>query len=424
MKIDYKNIEEELNTIKYRDIGIGSLLALEFFFLYKGTYKKKRFRDYMVFIKIVLRAFFIKIPTYPNKTILYYKSGDKNHHNQIFKTFSELKKDIIVTGSSKDAIISSTVFRINVKLLLFYLKWILLNYKKFKKVLSRNGILVSQKSLFFDLIIQILRVNFWDSFFYNNEIKILIGDYDRLNISSPIYLTANKHLITTVVIQHGVINPPYGYTPLLANYVFVWGEMQKKQYRTLGVAEERIKVTGSPIISEVKKRKKEKFNVNKNIVLAVNPILEQYVKKQIQDFSELSSVSEYKLFIKIHPSQSINKINRFVQNNRVKILPKDIKFNKFVDICDVLITHNSGLANECILNDIPVIILDNLPILAGNGAELNSLCNVPLVNDVQGLIKVLEILNTVVIKKQDLYFKTGANAKQEIAKEFFKLYNT
>jgi len=420
---DFIKLEEDLNSIKYKDVGIGSLLALEFGFLHKEAYQTKVLKSYLVFIKIVFRAFLNKTPIFPNNIILYYKSGDKNHHNQIYSPFQNMKETVILVGGTKDAIISSSVFNISIKNLKDIVKWIFSNYQKFKTILNKNLINKNELSLFLDLIINLLRLNFWNDFFQKNKVKTLIGDYDRGNASVPLFLVSNKYNIRSLVIQHGVINPPYGYTPLIADIVFVWGTMQKRQFLELGVVENRISITGTPIVSKIKKNTTEKQKIKKNIVLAVNPIKTEYIKQQIDAFGQLSLENEYNLYIKIHPSQTSKNIEKLVDNKSITILPKNIEFPNFVQMCDVLVTHNSGLANECILNDVPVIILNNLPIVAGNGLELHKYCNVPLVHNAEELNGQLKNIDTVSISKKNLYYKTGQEAKVEIQKEALNFIN-
>lgn len=420
---NYTQLEEDLNSLKYKEVGVGSLLALELFLLSSKTYKKKNFKGYLIVVKIIIRAFLSKTPIFKNKTILYYKSGDKNHHNQIFNSINSISKDLVITGSAIDAKINSAVFNIDFKNIIELFKWGNNNYNKFKFALNKNGLEKNILSLYVDLLINLLRFNFWNIFFQKNKIQLLIGDYDRGNASAPVFLATKKHKISSIVIQHGVINPPYGYTPLIADTVFVWGAMQKKQYLALGVPEDKVIITGTPIVTKINKSIIEKNSKKKNIVLAINPIKKEFIKQQIDTFSQLTQKKNYNLYIKVHPSQTVKNIEKLLDDKSITILPKNIEFIKFVELCDVLVTHNSGLANECILNDIPVIILDNLPITAGNGAELYKFCNVPLVNDAEQLNKQIRNIDKLVIKNENLYYKTGLEAEVEIQKEILNIIN-
>ena len=420
---NYTQLEEELNCIKYKEVGVGSLLALEFFLCHKKMYKRKRLKGYLIFIRIILKAFLSKTPIFKNKNILYYKSGDKNHHNQIYSPFHDMKDAVILVGGAKEAIINSSVFNLNIKSFIYIVKWVFSNYQKFKIIVNKNSINNNELSLFIDLIINLLRLNFWDSFFKKNKVEILIGDYDRGNASVPIFLMSKKYKTPSIVIQHGVINPPYGYTPLIANTVFVWGAMQKMQYKALGVAEHRINVTGTSIVTKISRSTIVKYQEKKNIVLAVNPIKKEYIKQQIEVFSQLNLKGIYNLYIKIHPSQTIQSIEELLDDKSIIILSNNIKFTKFVEMCYVLVTHNSGLANECILNDVPVIILDNLPIAAGNGLELHKHCNVPLVNNIEQLNRKIININNDLIDRSSLYYKTGIEAKENILKEVLNIIN-
>lgn len=423
MKTNYTKLEEDLNKIKYKGIGIGSLLALELYYCYRGSYKKNGLKSFIKLIKSLVKAFLTKTPVFSNKSILYYKSADINHYEQIYNSFKSDEEKILLTGESKYAHVKSPVFKLDINDTKNLYRWSFRNYIKFKNTLNKNLLNKNELNLFIHLIISILRVNFWEDFYRLNNIKLLIGDYDRRNTSVPIYLISNKNNIPSVVIQHGAINSSHGFTPLIANYVFVWGSMQKNQFLELGVVNDRIFITGTPIVSEINKKIKEKNKIKKNVVLAINPLKEKFIKQQIIEFSQLNRENSYNLFIKIHPSQTIKNIKKIVKSINVDILPKKITFSDFVNMCDVLVTHSSGIANECILNDVPVIILDNLPISAGNGKELNKYCKVPLVNNVKQLNKQIKNLDTEIINKKDLYFKTGDEAKKLIYKVALNLYN-
>ena len=111
---------------------------------------------------------------------------------------------------------------------------------------------------------------------------------DRNKHSSTLILAANARKIPTVTLVHGVINPPYGYAPLLAKYIFCWGKIQRDQLVSMNVNPERIKIVGyhrqskHPDSKINKEEIKKKLNIQINrhvVVLATNPIRKSMAKK-------------------------------------------------------------------------------------------------------------------------------------------------
>ena len=101
-----------------------------------------------------------------------------------------------------------------------------------------------------------------------------------------------------------------------------------------------------------------------------------------------------------------------------KFWKKEISHRDFFVVCDVLITHNSGIANEAIFYDVPVGILDVLPISAGNGQELNTYLSIPLLKEeltqfLQTLEDSYPLLNGKGVEQ--IYFKTGNEARDLMA---------
>lgn len=426
-------LEDELNTFRFAGMPIGGLLAANFNALHNGTYKPAWSPKMILLSKIFLNTLrYLKLPA-TKAGILYYKSGSNNHHNKLFSVVESHfdRASYFVYNASGSRRIGIAPGR----------GWFMA--AAFFMLKHRGGILrlfgesgfnnELSKSLYADLWIQLNRLMTWEKFFKESpSIHLLVGDYDRGNESAAVYLVAKKLGLKNIVLQHGVINPPYGYFPLIADKVFVWGEIQQQQYMKMHTDEKRIVVTGTPIVERMEILKEKRADLEKeygltpgkkNVVLGINPIKFEYNEELIRVFAETLhqlNKEDYDFYIKLHPSQKEEQYNFIQQIPGLSFWKKEIHHRDFFVVCDVLITHNSGIANEAIFYEVPVGILDVLSISAGNGKELNTYLSIPLLKSSEELASFLESLEEDYPLKngegvEQIYFKTGNEARQLMA---------
>ena len=75
--------------------------------------------------------------------------------------------------------------------------------------------------------------------------KILLST-DVHMISRILALKAKEKNIPSLVIQHGATISPYGYVPVSADYMAVWGEVSRKWFIHNGVNNDKLVLTGNP----------------------------------------------------------------------------------------------------------------------------------------------------------------------------------
>ena len=71
----------------------------------------------------------------------------------------------------------------------------------------------------------------------------VLVEYDRGAFAAPIVAAARSLGIPTATMVHGSVHP-HGYTPLLADVAFCWGEAQARQLEQAGASPDRLIVTG------------------------------------------------------------------------------------------------------------------------------------------------------------------------------------
>jgi len=187
--------------------------------------------------------------------------------------------------------------------------------------------------------------------------------------------------------NHGVINLPYGYTPILADYLFCWGNSQKNQLVKMGANQDTIIITGAqhicPTILADKKSSREKLFVTSDhtiVLLATNPVSKDNRKKLVKSFCEsLYENSKIEMAIRLHPSEKLDfyheEIDRFP---RVRFLTnKELSLDESLAASDIVVCHDSGFGLDAIIKGKTVIILDVLDTPLKFGKELVELAGCP-----------------------------------------------
>jgi hypothetical protein len=76
--------------------------------------------------------------------------------------------------------------------------------------------------------------------------RLLVSTSDNLPGGYAFHSAARQVAIPSLVIQHGFIGQDYVFAPLWADYVAVWGQVERLWYMEHGIASDRITVTGNP----------------------------------------------------------------------------------------------------------------------------------------------------------------------------------
>jgi hypothetical protein len=179
---------------------------------------------------------------------------------------------------------------------------------------NRRRLELSREELIFflaQLIVQLRSVSFWDYYFSRSKAKpkCIVTEFDRNSVSSALILSAKKFNIITITLTHGVICD-YGFTPLLADYIFCWGKLQQDQLKEQGVPPKKIVVTGNPMVKTFDQ--KEVPQSEKVVCFAISP--EILNRMMIELFiSAVERIGSIKGMIKLHPS--LQKKNYLWINN-------------------------------------------------------------------------------------------------------------
>lgn len=438
--IKHRRLEKYLNLIEFKDIRIGSLLAQTFELNYYNPCSKFNINAARI-VKYLFYLFFTRNSRPIPSSFIFTKLISRFH-------FNELMDPLIIHYLEQSAVICSensfdsqivNEYPINQRVIKFSqtinnnkrdIIYILYVFFKSTWILIKNKkrLKLNKEELSFflaQLLVQLRSVSFWDNYFSRSKTqpKCIVTEFDRNSISSALILAAKKYRITSITLTHGVICD-YGFTPLLADYIFCWGKFQQNQLIEQGVPSKKIVITGNPMI-----KKTEQNVITEGVVIcfAISP--EVLNRSMIELFiSVMEKFDQATGMIKLHPS--LHKDNfLWVSNLSPKIIIKDYKeiTNKelFKEI-DLLLIHQSGIANEALVAGIPVVVVEpegscnfselqrELIYSAGckgstNSEELTAILSEFISNPVyykeQGIAKSKKYL-------EDLFDKTGEESTQ------------
>jgi len=433
IKIDYKvlhQVERELNSIQYKGLEIGNLLSYYFDRLYRNDYNFNWFKKILIVIYYFIKPVSKKqILINHQKDIIYFRTGEHRHYQNMQSALSdsaEINNKTLYISPRNNQGIDGKVFFLSLFVDFFQTLFFLIgNFQILNRKFKPLGLPFSLKiQILTDLHLQLIKANSLKRFIQLQlETKLIGADYDRGSESSLFFAVAKAMQIPSFTFQHGVLNPPIGYSPVNANEIWVWGEMAKKQLIKLGVSNKKIRITGTPIVQNieitatVREKLLHKYQIKpgKNIVLALSSPNKPNDIKLVEFFSAIKKEhanSADNFFVKIHPARKYEQYRWIKDTYNINILPHDIPYKDFMNIVDILLTHTSGIAAEVLYYNKKVGILDILDESPGNGLELNKYFGVPLIKHT---FTFRDFYNKEAPSiGKTLFYKVGAEAKTEI----------
>jgi len=199
----------------------------------------------------------------------------------------------------------------------------------------------------------------------------VVVEYDRHTWCSPLVTAANNLGIYTISQMHGVVNNRFSYLPLLADELLCWGQRQREMLIQLQQAQESatsLIVTGAPQLSQKieadRHQVRQKIGLSKDqkvVLLATNPVHQDYRKKLIQIFGDaLRQHPKLKGVVRLHPSEKMEFYQEFqtqypqilFDNNQV------LNFSESMAVSDLCCVYNSAFGVDAIIKNVPVMVIN------------------------------------------------------------------
>ncbi len=235
--------------------------------------------------------------------------------------------------------------------------------------------------------------------------RIIITEQDRYGSIAPLVLAARKYEIPTITLMHGMIDNPVGFTPVLADYIFCWGAIQKRQLLEWEVPEEKICITGAPQLSrisscdEIEARNKLNLSLDKKVVLfASTTVTESLRLKLAEEFCKAITqldarhVGVYKL----HPVEKISFYAKIMQSYpKIRFITNELTLDESLVIGQVVCLFSTAFGFDAIIKQKPVIILNLDNSQLGSSKLLIEKAKVPVAESAEELIQIISALDTI-----------------------------
>lgn len=233
--------------------------------------------------------------------------------------------------------------------------------------------------LFMQLSIMITRYYVSELFIKVVKPKVVIVDYDR-GVFAPLVMAARKTSVKTITLQHGAINPPYGYTPLLADEIWVWGKGWGSILQDLTVNKYRIRITGTPIIDKLMPY--EGDNRLRRIGVGPNPVSDDENERVWMPIIEKLLKKGFEVIVKLHPAQKKDSyIGKMFTDLCSTFEAKEITNEKFFHSIDLLFVSTSGLGYESVCAGVPVMVVPSSVNSTANDWIMTEKIGFPKVNE-------------------------------------------
>lgn len=257
--------------------------------------------------------------------------------------------------------------------------------QQWKNSLSRLGKKLEltasvQRVLLDGMIVASYRIRRFGAFLDAVRPSAILVEYDRNTRGSCLVLAARSRGIPTFTLLHGAINGPFGYTPVLADYVLCWGDIQKRQLIDLGTAEERIGVVGferlEPGLRADRKQVRGGLGLGLEgfvAMLATNPIQVSDTRRLAEAFCEgLGRAGGAKGIVRLHPAEELRTYEPVMHKfPNVRFLANDERSqDEVLAASDVVVVHSSGFGSEAMAKGKFCIVLDVIGAPLGHGEDL------------------------------------------------------
>ena len=170
---------------------------------------------------------------------------------------------------------------------------------------------VKKSHLYLNILDSIFLINVLEKYLSNSKIEKLVLNTDVHKLSRIMTLLARNSGIPSFVLQHGATIGKFGYLPILATKIFLWGQESYQWLKNNKQAENKLVITGSPRMDSYRYdfiNKKENFSNIKKILIVMAPIgykeSKQFLEMILKSILMNSSIQDIELTIKLHPSSN------------------------------------------------------------------------------------------------------------------------
>jgi hypothetical protein len=197
---------------------------------------------------------------------------------------------------------------------------------------------------------------------YNPKAFLTVWDWYNLGSAGCAVFKFNK--LTSFTFIHGAAGKEAlkEFLPLNANYIFAWGNHNKKSLVELGVFEPNILVCGCTRMKPYNFAKTESYQNKENLLILLTFLINECFLNDINDLIKNYS-NNYNISIRLHPSSQIEKIAPKINCNEVIFIEsKNETIESSILNSDIVVLDTSTAGFDAVNLLKPVFIIDSSPI--------------------------------------------------------------
>ncbi len=203
--------------------------------------------------------------------------------------------------------------------------------------------------------------------------KCVLTIWDQDSIGGPICAVSRKCGIPSFTLVHGAIGRQsmWEYVPLNAEYVLVWGDLQKKLFLDAGIEESRVLIAGCQRCSKGPLPEKNKckllretlgFNNRQRLVVIAFTMLSMLHKDIFKDAVILlhELLKETQFLCRLHPSSRISDFTfKYNECSRLRVIESGVlSIEETLGIADLVVVDSSTFGFDALLHGKCVAVLD------------------------------------------------------------------
>lgn len=410
-------LEDTLNKLEYKGTKLGGLFAnflyANFFF---NPYTSDKRSIISQFIKLYLKTIFgrnNKRPLSKVDFIFNYTSNNPKLTGFFNPLLKYIQKTNILFISKpghyfeNDALIN--FYSPSPLSISEWKKWkrefknVLLNFKELKDELHDKYKInnIQYLHLKFILICQTQNLFMFESVLQEVQPKAVLTDHDRQMLNSSLILAAKIKGVKTFTFIHGSADPEPDFIPLLADYMFCWGNKHFSQFVKVAIDEKRLLIVGNPRLERPKIIAAPVYGYERKLItLITNPIetTEKLLlaEKFIEAVTQLGKINTtIDAALKLHPSEDKNDYEYLKQKFPQLTIysSKEISNVEIMNKSFLFVSHNSTMAFDALMHCKKVVIFNPAGITfpIGIGEELHKYAGCKLAKTTEELKEAINL---------------------------------
>lgn len=246
--------------------------------------------------------------------------------------------------------------------------------------------------------------------------RAVVTEYDRNPYASCLVLAARSLGVPSFTMLHGVIASQLGYTPLVADRIFAWGELSRQKLIGFGVEPERVEAIGCQAVTRDlplgRAEARDRLGLlaaQPVALLATTPVRESARRALVSDFgTALPPSCGITAAVRLHPSDHL-AVYAQVQADlpHLRLLKAaDSSIDETLAAADVVVCHSTAFALDALVKRVPVVVLDSIDEPLTWGRELIDVAGCPRAGSSQELTAIIRSLVGDPEVRQDLLQRT------------------